>query len=103
MELDQEIQEHLILEAIIFIATKIDYSKLLFKNDDNPIYFNIFNDVGLVWDNKTSPIHSDESLRSSAGFGIKFYSFIGPIALLGAFPIQDESYDIKRMFMFFFR
>ena len=82
------------------IATKIDYSKLLFKNDDNPIYFNIFNDIGLVWDNKTTPIQSDESIRSSAGFGIKFYSFIGPIAFTWGFPIQDESYDIKRMFTF---
>ena len=29
------------------IATKIGYSKLLFKNDDNPIYFNIlgFKDI----------------------------------------------------------
>ena len=51
------------------IATKIDYSKLLFKNDDNPIYFNIFNDSGgLVWDNKTSPVQSDVSIRSSARF-----------------------------------
>ena len=82
------------------VATKIDYSRLLFKNDDNPIYFNIFNDIGLVWDNKTSPIHYDENIRSSAGFGIKFYSFIGPIAFTWGFPIQDESYDIKRMFTF---
>ena len=82
------------------VATKIDYSRLLFKNDDNPIYFNIFNDIGLVWDNKTSPIYSDENIRSSAGFGIKFYSFIGPIAFTWGFPIQDESYDIKRMFTF---
>ena len=82
------------------IATKIDYSKLLFKNDDNPIYFNLFNDIGLVWDNKSTPIQSDESIRSSAGFGIKFYSFIGPISFTWGFPIQDESYDIKRMFTF---
>ena len=53
------------------LATKIDYSKLLFKNDENPLYFNLFNDIGLVWDNKTTPFHSDEKLRSSAGFGIK--------------------------------
>ena len=83
----------------IFV-TKIDYSKLLLKNDDNPIYFNIFNDFGLVWDNKTSPTFKDESFRSSAGFGIKFYSFIGPIAFTWGFPIEDESYDIKRMFTF---
>ena len=81
-------------------ATKIDYSRLLFKNDDNPIYFNIFNDNGVVWDNKTTPVYSDNNLRSSAGFGIKFYSFIGPIAFTWGFPIEDESYDIKRMFTF---
>ena len=72
----------------------------VFENDDNPIYFNIFNDIGIVWDNKTTPVQSDESIRSSAGFGIKFYSFIGPIAFTWGFPIQDESYDIKRMFTF---
>jgi len=82
------------------IATKIDYSKLLLKNDDNPIYFHIFNDIGIVWDNKTSPTFMDESIRSSAGFGLKFYSFIGPIAFTWGFPIEDESYDIKRMFTF---
>ena len=82
------------------LATKIDYSKLLLKNDDNPIYFNIFNDTGIVWDNKTSPTHEDESIRSSAGFGFKFYSIIGPIGFSWGFPIQDESYDIKRMFTF---
>ena len=82
------------------LATKIDYSKLMLKNDDNPIYFNFFNDIGIVWDNKTSPTDSNESIRSSAGFGIKFYSFIGPIAFTWGFPIEDESYDIKRMFTF---
>ena len=82
------------------LTTKIDYSKLLLKNDDNPIYFNVFNDIGIVWDNKTLPTYSNESIRSSAGFGIKFYSFIGPIAFTWGFPIEDESYDIKRMFNF---
>ena len=82
------------------LATKIDYSKLLLKNDDNPIYFNVFNDAGVVWDNKTTPTYSDEKIRLSAGFGIKFYSFIGPIAFTWGFPIEDESYDIKRMFIF---
>jgi Outer membrane protein/protective antigen OMA87 len=72
----------------------------LLKNDDNPIYFNFFNDIGIVWDNKTAPTHANESIRSSAGFGIKFYSFVGPIAFTWGFPIEDESYDIKRMFTF---
>ena len=82
------------------LTTKIDYSKLLLKNDDNPIYFNFFNDIGIVWDNKTVPTHANESIRSSAGLGIKFYSVIGPIAFTWGFPIEHESYDIKRMFTF---
>ena len=82
------------------LTTKIDYSKLLLKNDDNPIYLNFFNDIGIVWDNKTVPTNANESIRSSAGFGIKFYSVIGPIAFTWGFPIEDESYDIKRMFTF---
>ena len=72
----------------------------MFKNDDNPIYLNFFNDNGIVWDNKTLPTHSNESIRSSAGFGLKFYSFIGPIAFTWGFPIESESYDIQRMFTF---
>ncbi len=82
------------------LATKIDYSKLLFNNDDNPIYLNFFNDIGTVWDNKNLPTYSNESIRSSAGFGLKFYSIIGPIAFTWGFPIENESYDIQRMFTF---
>ena len=62
-------------------------------------YFNIFNDIGIVWENKTKPTYSDQSIRSS-WFWNKVLSFIGPIAFTWGFPIQDESYDIKRMFTF---
>ena len=82
------------------LVTKFDYSYELSKNSNFPIYFNLFNDFGLLWENKTSPTNSDNSLRSSAGFGIKYYSPIGPIGLTWGFPIMHEEYDIKRMFLF---
>ena len=43
---------------------------------------------------------NDNSLRSSAGFGFKYYSPIGPIGFTWGFPLMDEEYDIKRMFLF---
>ena len=82
------------------IVTKLDYSRELLRNSDFPIYFNLFNDYGLVWENKTKPTNNDNSLRSSVGFGIKYYSPIGPIGFTWGFPVMDEEYDIKRMFLF---
>ena len=81
-------------------VTKLDYSYEITKGTDFPIYFNLFNDYGLIWENKTTPTQSDNSLRSSAGFSIKYYSPIGPIGFSWGFPIMDEDYDIKRMFLF---
>ena len=81
-------------------ATKLDYSYEFNNNSNFPIYFNLFNDYGFLWDNKTKPTHSDNNLRSSAGFGIRYYSPIGPIGFTWGFPIVDEQYDIKRMFLF---
>ena len=42
----------------------------------------------------------DNNIRASVGFGIKYYSPIGPIGFSWGFPIMDEEYDIKRMFLF---
>ena len=81
-------------------VTKLDYSYEITRNSNFPIYLNLFNDYGLIWDNKTKPIQNDNTLRSSAGFGIKYYSPIGPIGFSWGFPIMDEEYDIKRMFLF---
>ncbi len=81
-------------------VTKFDYSYELTNNSNFPIFINLFNDYGLIWDNKTKPTNSDNNLRSSAGFGIKYYSPIGPIGFTWGFPIIDEEYDIKRMFLF---
>ena len=82
------------------IATKFDYSRQIFGSSDFPVFLNIFNDYGVVWENKTTPTNDDSSLRSSAGFGIRYYSPIGPIGFSWGFPIADEEYDIKRMFLF---
>ncbi len=81
-------------------VAKIDYSYAFNPKSNFPIYLNFFNDYGLVWDNKTQPLQSDNSLRSSAGFGLKYYSPIGPIAFTWGFPLKEEEYDIKRMFLF---
>tara|TARA_B100001057_G_scaffold157235_1_gene157787 strand:- start:5472 stop:7742 length:2271 start_codon:yes stop_codon:yes gene_type:complete len=82
------------------IVTKFDYSRELTNNSDFPVLLNLFNDYGLVWDNKTDPTYNHNSIRSSLGFGIKYYSAIGPIGFTWGFPIHHESYDIKRMFLF---
>ena len=81
-------------------AAKLDYSYELSNQSNFPIFLNIFNDYGLVWENNTRPTHSDNNLRSSAGFGIKYYSPIGPIGFTWGFPLMEEEYDIKRMFLF---
>ena len=82
------------------IATKLDYSRELSNNSDFPLFLNFFNDYGLVWDNKTKPTFNDTTIRSSVGFGLKYYSAIGPIGFSWGFPIQDESYDIKECSFF---
>ena len=81
-------------------VAKLDYSYEITSDSDFPIYFNIFNDYGLIWENKTKPTQTNNSIRSSAGFGIKYYSPIGPIGFTWGFPINHEDYDIKRMFLF---
>ena len=51
-------------------------------------------------DNKNSVTSSEESIRASYGFGFSYYSPIGPIGFTWGFPLADEDYDIKRMFLF---
>ena len=82
------------------VVAKLDYSYEISNQSNFPIFLNIFNDYGLIWENNTKPTHSDNNLRSSAGFGIKYYSPIGPIGFTWGFPLMDEEYDIKRMFLF---
>ena len=60
----------------------------------------MFADIGTVFGNKNDPTYANESIRSSFGLGFNFYSPVGPISLSWGFPIADEEYDIKRMFLF---
>ena len=82
------------------MALKLDFSKPISLNEQNPIYFNLFNDYGTVWGNKNTVTSSDHDLRASYGFGINYYSQIGPIGFSWGFPLVDKDYDIKRMFLF---
>jgi outer membrane protein insertion porin family len=82
------------------LALKLDFSKPISFNEQNPIYLNLFNDYGTVWGNKNSVTSSDQDLRASYGFGINYYSPIGPIGFSWGFPLNDKDYDIKRMFLF---
>ncbi len=82
------------------IALKLDFSRPISLNEQNPIYLNLFNDYGTLWGNKNNVTNSDQDLRISYGFGINYYSPIGPIGFSWGFPIVDKEYDIKRMFMF---
>ena len=60
------------------VVSKLDFQRPVFKNAENPIDLNLFLDAGKVFDNKTNPTSSTESIRSSYGFGIKWYTPIGP-------------------------
>ena len=82
------------------ITAKIDISRPISNTSDNPIDLNLFTDIGKIWGNKNSPSFSEETIRSSYGAGIKFYTPIGPVGFSWAFPISDETYDNKRMFLF---
>ena len=82
------------------MALKLDLSRPITLNDQNPIYFNLFNDYGSVWGNKNKVTSSDQDLRISYGFGINYFSPIGPIGFSWGFPLVDKDYDIKRMFLF---
>ena len=82
------------------LVSKLDFSRPITLNEQNPIYFNLFNDYGTVWGNKNTVSSSDRDLRISYGFGINYYSPIGPVGFSWGFPLVDKDYDIKRMFLF---
>ncbi len=82
------------------LALKLDISRSISLNEQNPIYLNLFNDYGTVWGNKNTVTSSDQDLRVSYGFGINYYSPIGPIGFSWGFPLAHKDYDIKRMFLF---
>jgi len=82
------------------VALKLDFSKPISFNEQNPIYLNLFNDYGSIWGNKNTVTSSDKDIRASYGFGFNYYSPIGPIGFSWGFPLVDKDYDIKRMFLF---
>ena len=82
------------------IATQIDYAIPLSESDNNILDFVTFIDAGTVFENKTKPTNSKESLRISTGFGFNLNTPIGPLSLTYAIPIQSESYDKERKFVF---
>ena len=81
-------------------AIKLDFDRPIAGSSNNPIDFNLFTDIGTVFDNKVTPAYSEESIRASYGFGLKFYSPIGPIGFSWGFPLMKEDHDIERMFTF---
>ena len=81
-------------------VSKIDISRPLYSNTDNPIDVYFFTDFGTVYGNKNQPTFSDSAISSSSGYGIKFYSLIGPIDFSWSSPSSDDTYDINRMFLF---
>ena len=82
------------------IAAKFDFNRPILGTSDNPIDLNLFTDIGTVFGNEVDPTYAKESIRASYGFGIKFYSLLGPIGLSWGFPLLKEDHDIGRMFTF---
>ena len=64
------------------------------------IDFVAFFDGGTVFENDTTPTNSSESVRISSGAGFNLNTPIGPLSLFYAIPIQSESYDKEKKFVF---
>ncbi len=82
------------------VSSSLEFLRPLNKLSDNPIYYSLFSDAGTVWGNKEAPSNNDKTIRVSYGLGLKFLTPVGPLSLTWAFPLTDESYDKKRMFLF---
>ena len=59
-----------------------------------------FADVGKIFSNDTEPTNNKESVRVSLGTGMNFNTLIGPLSLTYAIPVQSESYDKEKKFVF---
>ena len=57
-------------------------------------------DVGKIYSNKTNPTYSKESIRVSAGMGLNLNTGVGPLSFTYAIPIESESYDKTKKFVF---
>jgi outer membrane protein insertion porin family len=65
----------------------------------------IFSDFGSVWgtDYPEGVIGAEnDSLRTSAGWGLLWDTAIGPMTFMWAYPIQEEEYDRTKIFQFRF-
>ena len=82
------------------ISAQVDYLMPISESENNLLDFVTFIDAGTVFDNDTVPTNSKESLRISSGAGFNLNTPIGPLSLFYAVPIQSESYDIERKFVF---
>ena len=82
------------------ILSQLDYVVPISESSDNMIDFVTFLDAGKVYSNETDPTSSEESLRVSTGAGFNLNTAIGPLSLTYAVPIQSESYDKERKFVF---
>ena len=85
------------------VAAKLDYSYEISNQSNFPIFLNIFNDYGLIWENNTKPTQSDNNFRSSAGFGIKYYSPIGPIGFSWGFPLMMKNMILTNVFVLYWK
>ena len=67
----------------IWVCYQTRLLREILNNEDFPIYFNIFNDYGSVWQNKTKPTHSDNKEHQLVWIKILF-SYGLRLVLLGA-------------------
>ena len=82
------------------ISAQIDYLIPISESENNLLDFVAFFDGGTVFENDTTPTNSSESVRISSGAGFNLNTPIGPLSLFYAIPIQSESYDKEKKFVF---
>ena len=82
------------------ILSQLDYVVPISESSDNMIDFVTFLDAGKVYSNETDPTSSEESIRVSTCAWLNLNTAIGPLSLTYAVPIQSESYDKERKFVF---
>ena len=82
------------------LSAQFDYQIPISESENNMLDLVTFFDIGKIFSNETDPTNSTESVRSSIGSGINFNTPIGPLSLTYAIPIQSESYDKERKFVF---
>ena len=82
------------------LLAQLDYSIPLSESDDNSLDFVTFADAGKIFSNDTEPTNNNESVRISLGTGINLNTLIGPLSLTYAIPVQSESYDKEKKFVF---